>query len=163
MTKRGGFSDRLIEAMDERGVTASDLARLSGLHKATISRLREHSRPPRAETVAKLASALGVTTEWLTYGHGPMRRASGTHSAVSIPDLLAEPPVGPRALEAVLATYEWPRGVDVSLLENVERMAREEAKKPSTATRSVSLWKAFLDAQTEKLSAVSRMRPTQAL
>lgn len=60
--------DRLREAMRDAGMTQSDLARATGLNRATISRYLSGEVEPRQEAAHKLAVALGVAEFWL-WGH----------------------------------------------------------------------------------------------
>ncbi len=56
---------RLIEAMKERGIRATDLSRATGLSKARISQYVNGKYIPKADAVAKMAAVLGVSTLWL--------------------------------------------------------------------------------------------------
>jgi transcriptional regulator with XRE-family HTH domain len=57
---------RLAEAMAERGITQSALARLTGVDRSTISALLSHgTRLPNAQLAADCASALGISADWL--------------------------------------------------------------------------------------------------
>jgi len=59
------FQDYLRRLMDERGITASQIAAYAGVSRSTVNYwLRGVSRPT-AESVAKLADALGVRYEVL--------------------------------------------------------------------------------------------------
>jgi transcriptional regulator with XRE-family HTH domain len=61
------FRKRLLESMQERGVNQSSLSRETGVDRSTLSQLlaEENLRMPRADTVASLARALQVSTDWL--------------------------------------------------------------------------------------------------
>jgi transcriptional regulator with XRE-family HTH domain len=54
------FADNLRDAMEERGITGAELARLSGLHFVTISRILNGKLCPTLETCEKLANAAGM-------------------------------------------------------------------------------------------------------
>jgi transcriptional regulator with XRE-family HTH domain len=57
---------RLAEAMAERGITQSALARLTGVDRSTISALLSHgTRLPNAQLAADCAGALGISADWL--------------------------------------------------------------------------------------------------
>ena len=60
--------DRLREAMRDAGLTQSDLARATGLNRATISRYLSGEVEPRQDAAHKLSIALGVAEFWL-WGH----------------------------------------------------------------------------------------------
>ncbi len=61
------FRERLSEAMRERQLNRSTLAERSNVDRSTVSQLLgEHQlRLPSGHVVAELATALGVTTDWL--------------------------------------------------------------------------------------------------
>ena len=61
------FRERLSEAMLERLLNRTTLAERSGVDRSTVSQLLgEHQvRLPSGHVVAELATALGVTTDWL--------------------------------------------------------------------------------------------------
>ncbi len=61
------FRQRLIESMHERALNQSQLSRESGVDRSTLSQLlaEENLRMPRADTVAVIAQALQVSSDWL--------------------------------------------------------------------------------------------------
>lgn len=61
------FRERLLQAMEKRGVSKSALARDVGIDRSTLSQLlsSDNDRLPRAETVAAMATALQVSLDWL--------------------------------------------------------------------------------------------------
>ena len=61
------FRERLAQAMRERELNRSTLAERAGVDRSTISLLLSEHQPrlPSGHVVADLASALGVTTDWL--------------------------------------------------------------------------------------------------
>lgn len=60
------FRNRLAEAMAERGLTQSALARGTGVDRSTISQLLAgHTRLPNAQLAADCAGALGISADWL--------------------------------------------------------------------------------------------------
>ena len=61
------FRSRLELAMDRIGINQSGLARAIGVDRSTLSQLlsRSGDRLPRADTVASMATALQVSTDWL--------------------------------------------------------------------------------------------------
>lgn len=60
------LKDRLIKAMELRGVSAADLHRLSGVPEPRISEvLSGKTKSPRLLTVSKFAVALDVSVSWL--------------------------------------------------------------------------------------------------
>ncbi len=60
------FRDRLAQAMTDRGMTQSGLARAVGVDRSTISQLLtdQGARLPNAQVVAECAAALSVSADW---------------------------------------------------------------------------------------------------
>ena len=66
-----GFPARLKEARERAGLTAEQLARIVGFKtKASVSNLERGKQSASIELAENLARALGVSPEWLAYGHG---------------------------------------------------------------------------------------------
>ena len=61
------FRSRLAEAMRDRDVSQSGLARAVGVDRSTVSQLikGQGARLPNAQVVGECASALGVSADWL--------------------------------------------------------------------------------------------------
>ena len=59
------FKDRLTEAMQARGIRASELARRTGLSKARISQYVNGKFVPKPEALLDIAEVLGVSELWL--------------------------------------------------------------------------------------------------
>ncbi len=61
------FRDRLAQAMQQRDMTQSALARAIGVDRSTISQLLKDTgaRLPNAQVVGECAAALGVSADWL--------------------------------------------------------------------------------------------------
>ena len=57
------FAGRLKTLRESAGLSMHELARRAGLAQASISNLEAGKREPTWETVTRLASALGVSTE----------------------------------------------------------------------------------------------------
>ena len=57
--------DRLKTALEERGMTASELAKKSGLNKGAISRYLKGTVIPKQSAVGAMATALSVSPAWL--------------------------------------------------------------------------------------------------
>jgi transcriptional regulator with XRE-family HTH domain len=75
------WQERLVEAMEARGLSGGELARRSGFTAQYINSLRSKERGARlpADTARRLAHALGVSVEWLTNGNGPRERLSDVY------------------------------------------------------------------------------------
>jgi len=77
--KKETLADRLNQAMTLAGMSQGALAKASGVAQPTIWRLA--SGNARGSTkIVEMANALGVRTEWLSTGVGPMRN-DGQQSA----------------------------------------------------------------------------------
>jgi repressor LexA len=59
------FKDRLILAMEERGIRAAELSRRTGLSKARISQYVNGHFIPKSDAILLLAETLGVSELWL--------------------------------------------------------------------------------------------------
>ena len=66
------FSQRLRQAMSERGINLSTLSAKSGVAKSCISEYLKGKYDPKMPTIAKLATALRVSEEWLSGKDVPM-------------------------------------------------------------------------------------------
>lgn len=55
--------DRLIEARRERGITQSELARMTGLTQSVVARFESKKNVPQLDTLLKVSNALGFTLE----------------------------------------------------------------------------------------------------
>ena len=72
LMKKETLADRLNLAMEQSGMSQGALAKASGVAQPTIWRLT--SGNARGSTkIVEIANALGVRTEWLSSGIGPMR------------------------------------------------------------------------------------------
>lgn len=67
-----GFIERLKTAMDYRGVTASDIAKGTGINKSNISRYFSGEYNAKTENIYKIANFLHVSEPWLAFGIGKM-------------------------------------------------------------------------------------------
>ena len=74
------FKDRLIEAMELRGMRASELSKRTGLSKARISQYVNGKFIPKSDAVLLLAETLGVSELWLM-GKTADRDAPASHAA----------------------------------------------------------------------------------
>jgi len=59
------FSTRMKQAMFLKGIRQADLCARTGLDRAQVSSYINDKYRPNAESLGKLAAALGVTAEWL--------------------------------------------------------------------------------------------------
>ncbi|HEU4410181.1 MAG TPA: helix-turn-helix transcriptional regulator, partial [Polyangiaceae bacterium] len=79
---------RVRLARTARGRGVNELDRLIGSKQGYVSRLESSDREPRADTLRKLAQALGVSLEWLATGEGTMA-GGGATAPVPAPTLAA--------------------------------------------------------------------------
>ncbi|WP_409519960.1 helix-turn-helix domain-containing protein [Pulveribacter sp.] len=111
LTDWGSMEDdlahRLIKARSGHGWSQAELAEVSGVAAAQISRYEAGRSKPRSEITAKLAKALAVRFEWLAYGQGDIEDGS-------------EVPKYP-ATQKLLHTFDLEN--DPELREAVERLA----------------------------------------
>lgn len=70
--KKETLADRLNRAMEIAGMSQGALAKASGVAQPTIWRLSSGNAQGSTKIV-EIANALGVRTEWLSTGTGPMR------------------------------------------------------------------------------------------
>lgn len=86
--KKESLAQRLNQAMELSGMSQGALAKASGVAQPTIWRLARGNA--RGSTkIVEIANALGVRTEWLSTGDGPMRNDG--QQPVSVPAYDSEP------------------------------------------------------------------------
>jgi transcriptional regulator with XRE-family HTH domain len=72
------IGERVQKALNSAGLKPADLARKSGVGQGRISLIINGETPnPRADTISKLATALGVNVGWLLTGHVDARGEEG--------------------------------------------------------------------------------------
>ncbi|WP_429169170.1 helix-turn-helix domain-containing protein [Aeromonas rivipollensis] len=73
------FNERLQQLMNERGLTAADLARKTGLSKPTLSAIiHGNTSDPRISSVLSISRILGCDPIWLFVGKSSAEYASNT-------------------------------------------------------------------------------------
>ena len=97
MTKeRSPFCRRLVAARDALNLTQKEAAELLGISPTMLSQYERGARTPKAERIAKMASAYRVAPLWLTHGDRAEKLASvpvlGHVTADSVVRLSAVPP-----------------------------------------------------------------------
>lgn len=65
MEKVAKFSDRLKSALQEKGLSASELSRLADIDRSLISKYIHGSKNPKIDNVRRIANVLYVSPEWL--------------------------------------------------------------------------------------------------
>lgn len=114
------FADRLRALLEDRRETQTDLARAIGAPKQTVGTWLKTNRPPKSETLAKLAEHFSVSPAWLQYGSAPGSAGDSLvmdDGTVAIPryDVAAScgagEPAGyaPALISLVRVTPEWLR------------------------------------------------------
>jgi transcriptional regulator with XRE-family HTH domain len=63
-----GFGERLKKARQDKGISQSELGKLVGVHYTQIGRYESKGVKPSGDVLAKIASVLGVTSEFLMSG-----------------------------------------------------------------------------------------------
>lgn len=58
-------AEKIEEVLDSLNMTQKELAKKTGVTEATISRYLSGARSPRGEILSKIASVLGLTTDYL--------------------------------------------------------------------------------------------------
>ncbi|EHT8816919.1 helix-turn-helix transcriptional regulator [Salmonella enterica] len=89
MTDNTTLAARLTAAMEQAGLSQSDLARLSGTTQPTINKILNGSSK-HSKKIVPIAQALGVAVEWLSTGNGdraPHPHHGATIQAVNVPDV----------------------------------------------------------------------------
>jgi transcriptional regulator with XRE-family HTH domain len=72
-----GFKENLKSELAYSGILVKELAALSGINKRTIDNyLNTHNCMPSADAAVRIATALGVTVEYLITGHEQQGRSS---------------------------------------------------------------------------------------
>jgi transcriptional regulator with XRE-family HTH domain len=60
------MNGKVKKLREQRALSLSDLAQITGLSRVTINRIENGKQKPMPRTIRKLANALGVTVEELT-------------------------------------------------------------------------------------------------
>ncbi len=105
------FRQRLGQALSEKGMSRSALARAVGVDRSTISQLlkRQDTRLPNAQVVGECAATLGVSADWLLgLAEHPERAADLLANAITITE-------APRALidEHIFAWHQEAAGYKI--------------------------------------------------
>ncbi|MCL2381605.1 MAG: helix-turn-helix domain-containing protein [Treponema sp.] len=94
-----GFKTNLRAALTSRGLTVRELSVITGVAKGTLDcYLGARASIPPADVAAKMASALGVTVEYLVSGHEAKAREKNIGAIIQLLVELSE-----RDVETVLA------------------------------------------------------------
>jgi repressor LexA len=83
------FKDRLIEAMQARGMRAAELSKRTGLSKARISQYVNGKFVPKSDAVLQIAEALRVSELWLLGKAPHMEPAEAARPVIPCPENLS--------------------------------------------------------------------------
>jgi repressor LexA len=83
------FKDRLIEAMQARGMRAAELSKRTGLSKARISQYVNGKFVPKSDAVLQIAEALRVSELWLLGKAPDMEPAEAARPVIPCPENLS--------------------------------------------------------------------------
>jgi len=76
------FQDRLAGLLERKGMSQKKLAGKAGITEAALSRYVNGTRVPRSNVLARMALALGTTSDWLMTGVRPDGSAA-PHSSLT--------------------------------------------------------------------------------
>ena len=100
--------DRLREAMRDANKKQADLARETGLNRATISKYLSGAVEPRQDAAYKLALALNVSETWLWGYDVPKERTRDQKKNDDLVKIIAQMRKDPKFFEIVSMLAELP-------------------------------------------------------
>ena len=65
MEKVSSFAERLKSGLEQTGLSASDLSRLTAIDRSLISKYIHGTKNPKIDNVRRIANVLYVSPEWL--------------------------------------------------------------------------------------------------
>jgi transcriptional regulator with XRE-family HTH domain len=66
--QQGGFAERLLQLRKQKNLSQADLGKLVGVHYSHIGRYERMISRPAADTLKRMADALGVSGDYLIEG-----------------------------------------------------------------------------------------------
>ena len=84
------FQQRLQQVIAERKITASELSKLTGIDKGSLSNYINGAYEPKQDKVYKMARALNVDPWWLMTGETPRMSLAGEYKIKFDDSLLDE-------------------------------------------------------------------------
>lgn len=93
------FQIRLRKAMDEKSISASELSKISGVDKGSLSNYINGKYAPKQDKVYKIAKALDVDAGWLMTGDEPRQIKPMPSSMPFHPDVI-------KILDEMITEYE---------------------------------------------------------
>jgi transcriptional regulator with XRE-family HTH domain len=118
-------SNRLREAMDNAGKTQSDLARETGISKATLSRYLSGQFEPKQIAVNKLAVSLNVSEMWLWGCDVPMARPEPEELGSLAADVLLNPDLM-RLAQIYMDLEQTDKAMLLMLAENMHQKTKKD-------------------------------------
>lgn len=118
-------SNRLREAMDIVGKSQSDLARETGISKATLSRYLSGQFEPKQIAVNKLANALNVAEMWLWGCDVPMERPAPEELGELAAEVLLNPDLL-RLVQFYMGLEESDKKIVLMLAENMHQKTKKD-------------------------------------
>lgn len=82
----GSLPERLAYARNLAGISAAHLSKIAGLSRPAVALIEAEGRDPAGSTVAAVAGALGISTDWLLTGTGKAPTKAQVLTAVSKAD-----------------------------------------------------------------------------
>ena len=82
------FQIRLRTAMDEKSISASELSKISGVDKGSLSNYINGKYAPKQDKVFRIAKALDVDAGWLMTGDEPRQIKPMPSSMPFHPDVI---------------------------------------------------------------------------
>lgn len=141
--KHFGLALRFRRALKQSGLTRRALARHAGVSNALVGYLEINQRLPTVATIARLASALGVTATWLAYGIGEQANAGSTATTDGMGARLAEARVERGQTKAALARLADLSPSTVADIENGAQTGVEVIEALAQALKVSPAWLAF--------------------
>lgn len=118
-------SKRLQEAMYKAGKTQADLARETGISKATLSRYLSGQFEPKQIAVNKMAVALNVAEMWLWGCDIPMERPAPEEVGALAADVLLNPDML-RLVQIYSELEEADKNMLLMLAENMHNKTKKD-------------------------------------
>ncbi|MDR2326426.1 MAG: helix-turn-helix domain-containing protein [Acidovorax sp.] len=146
------LAQRIIKARSDLGWSQADLAEVSGIAAAQISRYEQGRNSPRPPVIAKLAKALNVSFDWLTHGAGginaaPEEQSKATPKGWELVELEL-----PEDLHALLQSESESRGMTIEaiVLQAIKRSVKSDRDKAFT---EINQRLSALEEQTKELAS----------
>jgi transcriptional regulator with XRE-family HTH domain len=88
------IGDRIAKTRALIRLSAAELGELAGMSRGVVGMIETNKRPePGANTVADIATVLGVSSDWLIKGVGPEPTKEQVSAAVELARAAKKPPV----------------------------------------------------------------------